>query len=81
MPAFSQYILLRVIRVANLEPLLLLHPADNLAVARRAVRPGEQLSVAGRTVEIFEAIPANHKVAIHDIAKGETLRKFGQPFG
>ncbi len=81
MPVFSQYILLRVIRVANLEPLLLLHPADNLAVARRAVRPGEQLSVAGRTVEIFEAIPANHKVAIHDIAKGETLRKFGQPIG
>ncbi len=67
--------------MANLEPLLLLHPSDNLAVARRALKPGESISVAGRTIFIAEAIPANHKVAIQDIPPGQTLKKFGQPIG
>ena len=63
------------------EPLLLLHPSDNLAVARRALQAGESISVGGRTIEIAEAIPANHKVAILSIPAGKTIRKFGQPIG
>lgn len=67
--------------MANLEPLLVLHPSDNLAVTRRALRAGETVSVAGHTVQVAVAIPANHKVALVNIAKGETLYKFGQPIG
>lgn len=64
-----------------LEPLLLLHPSDNVAVARRSLLAGETLTVGGRTVTIAEAVPANHKVAINVIAQRDTIRKFGQPIG
>jgi altronate hydrolase len=67
--------------VANLEPLLRLHPSDNLAVTRRAVKADEIVTVDGQSITIAEAIPANHKVAIQQIAKGQTIRKFGQPIG
>ena len=64
-----------------LEPLLLLHPSDNVAVARRPLQAGENLTVAGRTLQIAEAVPANHKVAVSDIREREVIRKFGQPIG
>ena len=64
-----------------LEPLLLLHPSDNVAVARRALKAGEILTVAGKTVQIAEAIPANHKVAVNNLREGAVIRKFGQPIG
>ena len=64
-----------------LDPLLLLHPSDNVAVARRALQAGEILSVAGRTLQVAEAVPANHKVAITDIRERDLIRKFGQPIG
>ena len=67
--------------VTVLEPLLLLHPFDNVAVARRALHAGETLNVAGRALEISEAVPANHKVALYDIREREIIRKFGQPIG
>jgi altronate hydrolase len=67
--------------VANLEPLLRLHPSDNLAVTRRAVKADEIVTLDGQSITIAEAIPANHKVAIQQIAKGQTIRKFGQPIG
>lgn len=52
-----------------------------MAVTRRAVRPEEVVTLAGRSVRIAEAIPANHKVAIQEITAGQTIRKFGQPIG
>ncbi len=64
-----------------LEPLLLLHPSDNIAVARRALQAGENLTVAGTILQIAEAVPANHKVAITEIQEREVIRKFGQPIG
>ena len=67
--------------MANLEPLLRLHPSDNLAVTRRAVKADEIVTLDGQSITIAEAIPANHKVAIQQIAKGQTIRKFGQPIG
>lgn len=65
----------------DLAPLLLLNRTDNVAVARRALRPGEALRVDGRTVTIAEAVPANHKVAISAIPASREIRKFGQPIG
>jgi altronate hydrolase len=67
--------------VTTLEPLLLLHPTDNIAVARRALKAEETLSVGGRTIRISEPIPANHKVAIEDIPAHRAICKFGQPIG
>lgn len=67
--------------MTNLAPLLLLNPTDNVAVARRALKSGESLTVAGRAVVVTEAIPANHKVAISPIPASREIRKFGQPIG
>ena len=67
--------------VTALEPLLLLHPSDNVAVARRSLQSGETLTVAGKTLQIAEAVPANHKVAISEIRERDIIRKFGQPIG
>ncbi len=67
--------------VSSLEPLLLLHPSDTIAVARRALQPGENVTVAGRSVTVAEAIPVNHKLALIPMPKGATVRKFGQPIG
>ena len=67
--------------VTALEPLLLLHPTDNVAVARRALQTGETVTFAGKTLKIVDAIPANHKVALSDIPKSHVIRKFGQPIG
>lgn len=67
--------------MSTLEPLLLLHPSDNVAVARRPLIAGETISCAGRTMTIPEAVPANHKVAIAEIPQGAVIRKFGQPIG
>ena len=64
-----------------LEPLLLLHPSDNVAVARRPFLAGKNLTVAGRSLQIAEAVPANHKVALSDIREREVIFKFGQPIG
>lgn len=44
---------------------LRLHPADQVAVA----------------LDAGDGVPAGHKVAVTDIAVGETVRKYGQPIG
>lgn len=67
--------------VTVLHPLLQLHPTDNVAVARRALRAGETVSCGSFSVTISEPIPANHKVALNDLAAGSGIRKFGQPIG
>lgn len=56
---------------------LQLHPDDNVAVALRALAPGE--TAAG--VTIADAIPAGHKIALAPIAAGSAVRKYGWPIG
>jgi len=67
--------------VSNLSPVLVLHPSDNVAVARQSLNAGQTISAGEVTVTLNEAVPANHKLAIHPIALGEMIRKFGQPIG
>lgn len=54
---------------------------DTVFTATRALRPGERLDVAGVTVEVREAVPAWHKVALAEIAPGEAVLKFGRRIG
>ncbi len=60
---------------------ILLHPSDNVAVARVPLEPGRVLRLAGRVVLVGDPIPAGHKVAIVAIAAGEHLRRYGQVIG
>lgn len=61
--------------------LLMLAPADNVAVLRDRVAPGERIAVAGREVEMPAALGLGHKLAVAPIAAGERVIKYGAPIG
>ena len=58
---------------------LLLHPLDDVAVARRRIAKGDPTGLAGLTANAL--IPRGHKVAVRGIPAGTALRKFGQVIG
>lgn len=62
-------------------PVILLRPSDNVAVARRALKPGECITVNGTTFTVRDPVPAPHKVALRAIPQGEPIRKYGQIIG
>jgi len=59
------------------QPLLRLNEADSVAVALRALKQGEtigELTVKSRVMK-------GHKVALRNIAKGESVKKYAQVIG
>lgn len=58
-----------------------LHPDDDVAVALRPLASGETISVDGRTLTLRAAIPMAHKLALHPIAAGAPVRKYGEAIG
>ena len=60
-------------------------PEDNVATAIRDVSEGETVTVdVGDdevTVDVREDIPFGHKLALEDIAEGETVYKYGLSIG
>ena len=61
--------------------ILRLHPADDVAVARRPLPRSTELAVNGSVLRTVRDIPAGHKVALQDIADGAPVRKYGQIIG
>jgi len=64
---------------------LALHDDDSVATALRPLGAGETVTVrhGQRTVEVslLDAIPLCHKFALTSVAKGETVRKYGESIG
>ncbi len=58
-----------------------LRPEDNIAVAARPLPPGQEVQVNGATIIVGKRIGLGHKIALHAIAKGEPVKKFGQVIG
>ena len=58
-----------------------IHEKDNVAVALSPITAGEEISVGGVTVKAREDIPQGHKIALADIAEGESIIKYGFPIG
>src|SRR5262249_27572523 len=58
-----------------------LNAADNIAIARVARSPGQELLVDGRRITVEDAVPAGHKVAVQAIAAGESIVRYGQVMG
>jgi len=58
---------------------------DNVATALRDVEAGETVTVAAgdeeRTIEMADDVGFGHKLAIADIAAGETITKYGKSIG
>jgi len=70
-------------RLAQGQPLIVMHPDDDVATALRDLRPGERLACgAGREdLAIVEPVPFGHKVALHPLARGAAVHKYGAVIG
>jgi altronate dehydratase len=66
---------------STLPRVLHLNRRDNVAVAIRALRRGEEVELAGRTLAAAQDIPFGHKVAVVGIAAGDSVVKYGEVIG
>jgi altronate dehydratase small subunit len=62
-------------------PFLLLHPDDNVLVARANAPEGTEVDLESGTIGLTRSIPMAHKIARVAIAAGEAIRKYGMPIG
>jgi altronate hydrolase len=62
-----------------MNPVIRIHPGDNVVIARRQLVGGERLESEGVTVAGL--VPPGHKVATGAIAAGEPVRRYGQIIG
>ena len=60
---------------------ILLRTDDDVAVAAAPIPKGAVVEVGGNGLTIREPIALGHKVAVHDIAPGAPVRKYGQVIG
>ncbi|MBM3739059.1 MAG: altronate dehydratase, partial [Acidobacteria bacterium] len=58
-----------------------LSPRDNIAVARVALSAGQRVRVNGSEVTLRDPIPMGHKLALHAVAPGGTIIRYGQVMG
>jgi len=60
---------------------ILLHPEDSVAIARKNIETGRELEVKGIAVRTLAAIPAGHKVAIRPVRVGDPVYRYGNVIG
>jgi altronate dehydratase small subunit len=65
----------------KLPPLLLLHPDDNIVVARRDIVQGERVDIDGESFTIPAAVELGHKLARRALEAGARVLKYGAPIG
>jgi len=58
-----------------------LNPLDNVAIARVPLSAGMKLQIDGVPIEVCDAVPAGHKIAIASIQPGEVVHRYGQVIG
>lgn len=62
-----------------------LHPADQVAIARRFLHPGTRLFMGNSQedgeIVVRSPIPAGHKLALRAVPMGDTVRRYGQMIG
>ena len=66
---------------ASATDLLVLRAGDDVAVATRSLRAGEEVTASGHAVVARANVPRGHKVALSDVGRGELVRKYGQAIG
>jgi altronate hydrolase len=60
---------------------ILLHPGDNVVIARVAVGAGQSVEAGPFTLTARDFIPPGHKLAIKGIASGEPVYRYGNLIG
>ncbi len=63
------------------DALLILNPADSIAVARRPLSVGEVLDLGDVSITVGDEIGIGHKLAIKEIAQGDPVTKYGYQIG
>lgn len=66
------------------ESAIIVHPDDNVALAKRVIGNGLCLrldSDSGETVEVCADVARGHRFALCDIPKGTYVKQYGQPIG
>jgi SAF domain-containing protein len=58
-----------------------LAPLDNVAIALRPLRAGEQVALGAATLTVERDVAVGHKIAARAIAAGETIVKYNCPIG
>jgi altronate hydrolase len=60
---------------------ILLHPSDNVAIARVPLAHGQKVQVGGNTIVLQSAVPAGHKLALREIPAGAVVYRYGHAIG
>ena len=60
---------------------VLLHPNDNVIVCCSDTVENQNISIANQSIVLKTPIHVGHKVALHPIARGEKIIKYGVPIG
>ena len=58
-----------------------LHPADDVAIARVPIAAGTELEIGDLQITARQEIPAGHKIALRQIAPGETVHRYSHSIG
>ena len=58
-----------------------LAPGDNIAVATRELAAGSTVDIGGAMIELRSRVDVGHKFAVHPIASGDRVIKYGAPIG
>lgn len=60
---------------------IVVHPEDNVAVAKTAIGFGTFLRMNGTGLSVSQTIQPGHKIALKPIAKGQAVIRYGQVIG
>jgi altronate dehydratase len=60
---------------------LVISERDNVATALQALEAGRRLELGGAAIDVREAVPSGHKIALRAIHAGEAVIKYGSPIG
>jgi hypothetical protein len=64
------------------ESVLVIHPSDNVGIAKREIQAGEPLTgLQGSPIRARANIPASHKVALVEIGENRPVIKYGETIG
>jgi altronate dehydratase len=63
------------------KPVLIISVRDNVATALEPLDVGRTIAVAEWQIEIRDAIPLGHKVALAPIGRGSAVIKYGSEIG
>ena len=71
--------------LAKGQPVVVMHETDDVATALRELRPGElvefQVAAHAGSVQVRQAIPFGHKIALRDLQAGQEVHKYGAVIG